>query len=81
MAQRISDKARQHKNEHQREYAKQTNYAASKKWNRANYQTYTISLRKDRDAEIIEYIENEKQSGKGITELFREIFDVFKMWK
>ena len=81
MAQRISDKARQHKNQYQREYAKQTNFAASKKWNKENYKTYTISLRKDRDAEIIEYIENEKKSGKSITELFREIFDVFKMWK
>lgn len=81
MAQKISEKARQHKNEYQREYAKQTNYAASKKWNRENYQSYTVSLRKDRDAEIIEYIENEKKSGKGITEIFRDIFDVFKTWK
>jgi len=81
MAQRISDKARQHKNEHQREYAKNTNYQASRKWNKENYKTYTISLRRDRDAEIIDYIEGEKQSGKSITELFRDMFKVFQMWK
>ena len=42
-------------------------------WNAANYKTYTISLRRDADAELIDFVEQFKaaRDGIGVTEIFR----------
>lgn len=40
-------------------------------WNKANYQKYTIQLRIQDDAALIEKVEKLKAEGYGITEIFR----------
>lgn len=40
-------------------------------WNKANYQKYTIQLRIEDDAELIEKVEKLKAKGHGTTEIFR----------
>jgi hypothetical protein len=38
-------------------------------------QSYAISLRKIDDAELIDWIEERKTSGTGITQIFRELLE------
>ena len=42
------------------------------RWNAKTYKAYGIHLRKEEDAELIEYIEQRKADGDGTTEIFRE---------
>lgn len=53
----------------------------SAKWNKENYKSYTMSLRRKEDKDIIDFIEEEKENGKSFAQVFREIFDVFQAWK
>ena len=47
-----------------------TSTEAKARWNAANYKRYQIYLRRDEDAELIEFIEENKED-IGTTELFR----------
>jgi hypothetical protein len=47
-----------------------TSYEVRQRWDKENLKRYTIALRVEEDAELIEYIEQHKQS-IGTTEIFR----------
>lgn len=40
-------------------------------WIAKAYQQYRVNLRKDTDADLIEYIEQLKSTGDGVTDIFR----------
>lgn len=56
-----------------------TSSEVKNRWNSANYRRYTISLKRDEDAEIIDYLEKAKaQDKKIITQIFREGYEKIK---
>ena len=50
-----------------------TSSAVKSRWNRNNYKQFLVSLRVDKDAELIEYIEKNKAAGT--TEVFRQALE------
>ena len=42
------------------------------RWMAKAYQRYTISLRRDDDADLIAYIETQTAAGRGLTDVIRE---------
>lgn len=61
------------KNSRQREYAKRTNYKASREYNAKTYRKFTMPLRLDIDEDLINFLEEQKENGKSPTEVFREV--------
>ena len=53
----------------------QTRQEIRNAWNKENYQTYRVHLRKNDDAELIEKIEKRKAKGQKPTEIFREALE------
>ena len=51
--------------------AEHTSYEVRKRWDEANHKIYSIRLRLKDDAELIEYIENNKAK-LGTSEIFRQ---------
>ena len=56
MAQKLSDEARQHKNEYNAEYVKQTKGAAQRKWNEENKERKKL-LWLPQDQDILEHLD------------------------
>jgi hypothetical protein len=48
------------------------------RWNAANYKRYTVSLRVDEDAEIIDYINKQPERKGLITSIFRAGYEAIK---
>lgn len=42
------------------------------RWMAKTYQRFTVSLRRDDDAELIAYIETQTAAGRGLTDVMRE---------
>ena len=61
------------KNARQREYAKRTNYKASRTYNEKTYRKFTMPLRLDMDEDLINFLEEYRINGKSTTEIFREV--------
>ena len=53
-----------------------TSTEVKQRWENANYNRYAVRLRKDRDAEAIEYIERRKKDGEDTTPIFREAIEL-----
>lgn len=51
-----------------------TSSEVKKRYNDKTYQYYKINLRKDDDAELIQYIEEQKKNGVSPSETFRQLF-------
>ena len=47
-------------------------------WNAKTYKRFTISLRKDEDADLIEFVEEAKQKDIGVTDIFRRGIETMK---
>lgn len=69
--------ARLRKNARQREYAKKTGYAASAKYNKSAYKSYTINLKKIDDADIIKMIEGMQNGNENTSAIFRKILSFY----
>ena len=48
-----------------------TSTEVKKRWNAKTYKRYAVSLRKEEDAELIELVEQYRQSHDSITDIFR----------
>ena len=59
-----------------------TSTEVKNRWNAKTYKRYTVNLRKDEDADLIDYIEKHKDS-QSITDYFRAGIEQFKNggWK
>lgn len=51
-----------------------TSNEVKKRYNDKTYQYYKINLRKDDDAELIQYIEEQKKNGVSPSETLRQLF-------
>ena len=51
-----------------------TSSEVKKRYNDKTYQYYKINLRKDDDAELIQYIEEQKKNGVSPSETLRQLF-------
>ena len=51
-----------------------TSNEVKKRYNDKTYQSYKINLRKDDDAELIQYIEEQKKNGVSPSETLRQLF-------
>lgn len=74
MAQKLSDKARQHKNKYNAEYVKQTKGAAQRKWNEENKErkkqkSFFLWLPQDQD--ILDHLKKIKNVSSYIKDLIR----------
>lgn len=47
-------------------------------WNAKTYKRFTISLRKDEDAELIDFVEEAKQKDIGVSDIFRRGVEALK---
>ncbi len=52
-----------------------TSYEVRRRWDLANLKKYSVSLRKEDDADLIEFIEENKDS-IGTTQLFRRALEL-----
>lgn len=52
-----------------------TSTEVKKRYNDKTYTRFQISLRKDDDAELIAYIEEQKQNGISVTEIVRNLYN------
>ena len=48
------------------------------RWNKANYASYHVSLRKDTDSDLIALVERRKHNGESTTEVFRDALQRLK---
>ena len=55
-----------------------TSTEVKNRWNAANYKRYTVSLRVDDDAEIIDYINSQSERKGLITQIFRLGYETIK---
>jgi hypothetical protein len=61
-----------------------TSSESKMKWEKENYKKYVVRFRTDRDKELMEYINKEKERGVGTTELFRDALTEYienNQWK
>lgn len=56
--------------------AERTSYEVRRRWDKAHHKVYSVRLRLDDDAELIEYIETHKTEG-GTSQLFRAALEQF----
>lgn len=52
-----------------------TSTEVKQRWMKANYQRYLINLRYDTDQDLIDYIEQKKDEGMGVTDIIREALE------
>ena len=52
-----------------------TSTEVKQRWEAENYQRYMFRLRNDTDQDLIDYIEEKKDEGMGITEIIREALE------
>lgn len=67
------EEARERKNARQREYAKKTGFASSKKYIAKTYKRYNVNFRVDDDQDIITKIDTLVDSGLNTTDAFRKL--------
>lgn len=56
--------------------AERTSYDVRKRWDAENHKIYSVRLRLKEDAEIIDYIEANKEA-RGTSNIFREALEKF----
>lgn len=61
-----------------RKAAERTSYAIRQQWDKENLKKYGVAFHTTHDAELIEYIERQKATGKGTSEIFREAIEKIK---
>lgn len=74
MAQKLSDKARQHKNEYNADYSKQTQFASQRKWdeeNRERKKQKAFFLWLPQDQDILDHLNNVGNISGYIKDLIR----------
>lgn len=54
----------------------QTRVELRNEWNRKNYKSYTINLRYDNDQQLMDYIDEERAKGRGITDIVRDALEL-----
>lgn len=50
----------------------QTKQSIRHEWNRRNMKSYAVTLHKENDKDIIDYVENGKENGESASNLFRQ---------
>ena len=65
----------------QKLYGERTGHAAQKKYATKTYQQYTLNFRVDNDQTLIALIDQQKQTSKNISEIFREMLEFYKARK
>ena len=55
-----------------------TSTEVKQRWIEKTYKQYRISLRKDEDADMIEFVEEAKQKEIGVTDIFRRGIEAMK---
>ena len=66
------EEKRERKNARQREYAKETGYAANIKYDKANVKQYILKIMKTTEQDIIEKLDSEPNKNGYIKRLIRE---------
>lgn len=61
-----------------RKASERTSYEVRQRWDKENLKKYGISFHVKNDADVIEYIESQKATGKGTSEIFREAIYAIK---
>ena len=52
-----------------------TSSEVKKRYNDKTYTRFQVSLRKDNDAELIQFIEEQKKTGKSVTDVIRTLYN------
>ncbi len=55
-----------------------TSTAVKARWNKKTYANYTICLRYDRQAELIEFVTQKQLDGKRTSEIFSEALELLR---
>lgn len=71
------EETRERKNARQREYQKRTNYEATRKSQKETTKPFLFLLHIENDADIIEYIERQRESNIKLVDIMRELFNKY----
>lgn len=55
-----------------------TSSEVKNRWNAKTYKRYTLSLRREEDAELISYIDEQATKGLKVSELVRESLELYR---
>ncbi len=69
---KLSEEARERKNERQREYAKRTGYAANRKYDKEQTKSIAIRFMKNTESDLLAWIELQENKAGYIKSLIRE---------
>lgn len=58
--------------------SERTSYKVRQRWDQENLKKYGVAFHIERDSDVIDYIESQKATGKGTSEIFREAIEKLK---
>lgn len=58
--------------------SERTSYKVRRRWDQENLKKYGVAFHIERDSDVIDYIESQKATGKGTSEIFREAIEKLK---
>ncbi len=58
--------------------SERTSYKVRRRWDQENLKKYGVAFHIERDSDVIGYIESQKATGKGTSEIFREAIEKLK---